>query len=32
MSIQGHVITLDKEQDQLHEDVYQFLETLDWEE
>ena len=28
----GHVITLDKEKDQLHEDVYQFLETLDWEE
>ena len=27
-----HVITLDKEKDQLHEDVYQFLETLDWEE
>ncbi|MFC3886610.1 alpha/beta hydrolase [Bacillus songklensis] len=26
----GHVITLDKERDQLHEDVYQFLETLDW--
>ena len=22
----GHVITLDKEQDQLHEDIYQFLE------
>lgn len=28
----GHVITLDKEKDQLHEDVYQFLEKLDWEE
>ena len=28
----GHVITLDKERDQLHEDVYQFLEKLDWEE
>lgn len=27
----GHVITLDKERDQLHEDVYQFLEKLDWE-
>lgn len=28
----GHVITLDKERDQLHEDVYGFLEKLDWEE
>ncbi|MGG5252051.1 alpha/beta hydrolase [Neobacillus sp. SM06] len=26
----GHVITLDKERDQLHEDVYAFLERLDW--
>jgi carboxylesterase len=26
----GHVITLDTERDQLHEDVYQFLETIDW--
>ncbi|RLQ96672.1 alpha/beta hydrolase [Falsibacillus albus] len=26
----GHVITLDKEKEQLHEDVYQFLEKLDW--
>ncbi|MBU9710916.1 alpha/beta hydrolase [Evansella tamaricis] len=26
----GHVITLDKEKDQLHEDVYEFLESLDW--
>jgi carboxylesterase len=26
----GHVITLDKERDQLHEDVYQFLESIDW--
>ncbi|MDF0728114.1 carboxylesterase [Cytobacillus sp. S13-E01] len=26
----GHVITLDKEREQLHEDVYQFLEKLDW--
>lgn len=26
----GHVITLDKERDQLHEDVYVFLEQLDW--
>ncbi|WP_044746957.1 alpha/beta hydrolase [Bacillus alveayuensis] len=25
-----HVITLDKERDQLHQDVYEFLETLDW--
>ncbi|WP_373893296.1 alpha/beta hydrolase [Virgibacillus sp. CBA3643] len=28
----GHVITLDKEKDQLFEDIYQFLESLDWEE
>jgi carboxylesterase len=28
----GHVITLDKEKDQLHEDVYQFLDSLDWSE
>lgn len=27
----GHVITLDKEKDQLYEDIYQFLESLDWE-
>lgn len=27
----GHVITLGKEKDQLHEDVYNFLESLDWE-
>lgn len=26
----GHVITLDKERDQLHEDVYSFLEKLSW--
>ncbi|XJZ26875.1 alpha/beta hydrolase [Bacillota bacterium Lsc_1132] len=26
----SHVITLDKERDQLHEDVYAFLERLDW--
>jgi carboxylesterase len=26
----GHVITLDKERDQLHEDIYEFLEQLDW--
>lgn len=25
-----HVITLDKERDELHEDIYQFLEKLDW--
>lgn len=28
----GHVITLDKEKDQLHEDVLEFLESLDWAE
>ncbi|WP_318507485.1 carboxylesterase [Bacillus sp. T3] len=28
----GHVITLDNERDQLHEDIYQFLEKLDWKE
>ncbi|OEH92263.1 alpha/beta hydrolase [Bacillus solimangrovi] len=28
----GHAITLDKEREQLHEDVYQFLEKLDWKE
>lgn len=27
----GHAITLDKERDELHEDIYQFLETLDWQ-
>lgn len=27
----GHVITLDKEKDQLHEDIFNFLESLDWE-
>ncbi|MGJ7920195.1 alpha/beta hydrolase [Neobacillus sp. LXY-4] len=26
----GHVITLDKEREQLHEDIFQFLERLDW--
>jgi len=26
----GHVITLDKERDQLHQDVFAFLESLDW--
>ncbi|WP_243290361.1 carboxylesterase [Bacillus sp. FJAT-47783] len=25
-----HVITLDKEREQLHEDIYEFLESLDW--
>ncbi|MBK3496025.1 carboxylesterase [Viridibacillus sp. YIM B01967] len=28
----GHVITLDKEKKQLHEDIYAFLEKLDWYE
>lgn len=28
----GHVITLDKEKEQLHKDVYNFLEQLDWKE
>jgi len=28
----GHVITFDKERDQLHEDVYAFLESLNWKE
>ncbi|RKQ35529.1 alpha/beta hydrolase [Oceanobacillus halophilus] len=28
----GHVITLGDEKDQLHEDVHQFLEQLDWKE
>lgn len=27
----SHVITLGKERDQLHEDIYMFLETLNWE-
>lgn len=26
----GHVITLDKEKKQLHEDIFEFLESLDW--
>ncbi|MFD1848969.1 alpha/beta hydrolase [Oceanobacillus bengalensis] len=26
----GHVITLDEAKEQLHEDIYQFLEKLDW--
>ncbi|SES23444.1 alpha/beta hydrolase [Salisediminibacterium halotolerans] len=28
----SHVITLDKEKDQLHEDVYEFLESLNWDD
>lgn len=28
----GHVITLDKQKAELHQDIYQFLESLDWEE
>ena len=28
----GHVITIDKEKEQVFEDVYSFLETLDWSE
>lgn len=28
----GHIITLDKEKNQLHEDIYAFLESLDWHE
>jgi carboxylesterase len=28
----GHVITLDKEKDKLHEDIYAFLEELNWKE
>ncbi|MBP2078067.1 alpha/beta hydrolase [Oceanobacillus polygoni] len=28
----AHVITLDKEKEQLHEDIYQFLESLDWKQ
>lgn len=26
-----HIITLDDEKDQLHEDIYEFLQSLDWE-
>lgn len=26
----GHIVTLDKEKDQVHEDVFHFLEELDW--
>ncbi|HHD7333385.1 TPA: carboxylesterase, partial [Staphylococcus aureus] len=28
----GHVITIDKEKEQVFEDIYQFLESLDWSE
>ena len=28
----GHVITLDKQKEELHEDILQFLEKLDWKE
>lgn len=28
----GHVITLDKEKQQLHETIYEFLESLEWEQ
>jgi carboxylesterase len=28
----GHVITLDKERDMLHEDIYLFLEQLNWQD
>lgn len=28
----GHVITLDKERELVHEDIYQFLESLNWAE
>ncbi|WP_077327950.1 alpha/beta hydrolase [Virgibacillus siamensis] len=28
----GHVITMDKEKEQLHKDIYNFLESLDWSE
>lgn len=28
----GHVITLDKERDQLHQDILEFLNKLDWKE
>ncbi|WP_054709855.1 alpha/beta fold hydrolase [Bacillus sp. JCM 19041] len=28
----GHIITLDKEKDQVHKDVLEFLEELDWDE
>ena len=28
----GHVITIDKEKEQVFEDIYEFLESLDWSE
>lgn len=28
----GHAITLGKKRDEVHEDIYEFLESLDWEE
>ena len=28
----GHVITMDKEKDKLHNDIYMFLESLNWEQ
>ena len=28
----GHVITIDKKKEQVFEDVYSFLESLDWSE
>ncbi|MEJ8778788.1 alpha/beta hydrolase [Pseudogracilibacillus sp. ICA-222130] len=28
----GHVITTDKEKEQLHEDIYTFLQSLNWEQ
>ncbi|MCP6646266.1 carboxylesterase, partial [Klebsiella pneumoniae] len=28
----GHVITIDKEKEQVFEDIYEFLEGLDWSE
>ncbi|WP_026909028.1 alpha/beta hydrolase [Paucisalibacillus globulus] len=28
----GHVITIDKEKEKLHEDIFAFLESLDWKE
>ena len=30
MKILGHVITLGPEKEQLHEDILNFLESLDW--
>lgn len=28
----GHVVTIGPEKDQLHEDIYKFLQSLDWEQ